>query len=106
MVVSPSDLLGVIRSCLNVRDNHTTCLAAFFLNSCPLVLCVTGDPKFSEGLLRYCKQCLGKSSPCLIFLSSCDKDGLDVRSYLLFDIIYLGKHISSHSVDEERIKYI
>ena len=27
-----------------------------------------GDPKFLEGLLLYCKRCMGKSYPCLLLL--------------------------------------
>ena len=33
-----------------------------------------GAPKISEGLLCYCKQCPGKSSPCLLLSFSCGKE--------------------------------
>ena len=49
---------------------------------------MTGGPKFSNGLLRDCKQCLGESSPCLIFSFSCDEEVIDGMSTLLSDGIY------------------
>ena len=36
-----------------------------------------GSPKFSLGLLFSCKQYPGKSSPCLLFMLSLDKEDLD-----------------------------
>ena len=38
--------------------------------------CVRGDPELSEGLLRACKQCSGKSYPCLLVSLFNDKEGI------------------------------
>ena len=50
--VSPSDILGVIHSCCQVRGNLTAFITALLWDSCPLVTCVIGATKFSEGLRR------------------------------------------------------
>ena len=86
--VSPSDLLCVLRSCLRVRGNPTACLAAFLRASRTLVPYVTGSLKISEGLLRDCERCLGKSSPYLLVSSFRDGEVLDGLSSLLSDEIY------------------
>ena len=47
-----------------------------------------GDPKFLEGLLFNYEQLPGKSYPCLLISSFCDKEGLSGLSSLLSDMIY------------------
>ena len=43
-------------------------LVAVLWVSRPLILCVTGSPKFLEGLIYDCKQFPDNYSPCLLFL--------------------------------------
>ena len=63
-----------------------------------LFLCstwVTGDPKFSYGLLQNCERCPGNPSPCLLFFSSRDGEGLAGIFSLLSDGIIFSA-IFSH----------
>ena len=61
---------------------RVNCSALIGLSSLQ-VPCVKGAPKFLEGMLLDCEKFPGKSSPWILFLSFCDKEGLDDLSYLL-----------------------
>ena len=86
---SVGSLLGGLCYCWRVALLLQPCIFAVVLwDSILLFPWVKGDPKFLEGLLHPCNRCPGKSSPCLIASSLCDKEGLDGIYSLLSNWIY------------------